>query len=77
MRKMHRSGKGRGKGRGKKMRLGGGGRFKAIERKAAASGASDPRAVAAAAGIAKYGKRKMSRMAQAGKRRKSRAHSRG
>lgn len=55
--------------RKKSMKLGGGGRFAAIERKAAASGASNPAAVAAAAGIAKYGKARMEKMAQAGKRR--------
>ena len=51
------------------MKLGGGGRFQAIERKAAASGAKNPAAVAAAAGIAKYGKAKMAKMAAAGRRR--------
>ena len=51
-----------------KPKLGSGGRFKAIERKAAASGASNPAAVAAAAGIKKYGKAKMARMAAAGRK---------
>jgi hypothetical protein len=53
-----------------KARLGSGKRFAAIERKAARGGARDPAAVAAAAGIAKYGKRKMAKMAAAGRRRK-------
>jgi hypothetical protein len=53
----------------KSMKLGGGGRFKAIEKKAAASGAKNPAAVAAAAGIAKYGKAKMAKMAAAGRKR--------
>lgn len=55
----------------KKPKLGSGERFKAIEEKAAASGASNPAAVAAAAGIAKYGQKKMTAMAQAGKKRKA------
>lgn len=53
----------------KSMKLGGGGRFKAIEKKAAKSGARNPKAVAAAAGIKKYGKGKMEKMAKAGKKR--------
>lgn len=48
--------------------LGAGGRFAAIEAKARASGAKNPAAVAAAAGIKKYGKKRMSQMAQAGKK---------
>lgn len=52
--------------------LGSGSRFAAVERSAAASGASNPAAVAAAAGIKKYGKTKMSELAQAGKRRHAR-----
>ena len=56
----------------RKARLGSGARFKAIERKAAASGAKDPKAVAAAAGIAAHGKRKMAKLAAAGRRRRSR-----
>jgi hypothetical protein len=55
-----------------KPKLGSGERFKAIERKAAASGAKNPAAVAAAAGIKKYGSSKMEKMAEAGKRRKER-----
>jgi hypothetical protein len=49
-------------------KLGSGARFKAIERAAAKSGARDPAAIAAAAGIKKYGVRKMSKMAAAGRR---------
>lgn len=55
----------------KKAKLGSGARFKAIEKKAAASGAKNPAAVAAAAGIKKYGVKKMEKMAQAGKKRKA------
>lgn len=51
----------------KKPKLGSGKRFAAIEKKAAASGAKNPKAVAAAAGIAKYGKAKMEKMAAKGK----------
>ena len=54
----------------KSMKLGGGGRFAAVERSAAKSGARNPAAVAAAAGVRKYGQEKMTAMAQAGKRRK-------
>lgn len=54
----------------KSMKLGGGGRFQAVERKAAASGAKNPAAVAAAAGIKKYGKAKMAKMAAKGRARK-------
>ena len=53
----------------KSMRLGGGGRFAAIEAKAAASGARNPAAVAAAAGRKKYGGAKMAKMAAAGRMR--------
>lgn len=54
----------------KKPKLGSGKRFAAIERKAAASGARDPAAVAAAVGRAKYGNKKMAKMAELGKSRK-------
>lgn len=54
----------------KKPKLGSGKRFKAIEEKARKSGAKNPAAVAAAAGIKKYGVKKMTQMAQAGKRRR-------
>lgn len=53
----------------KSMELGGGGRFAALKEKAAASGAVNPAAVAAAAGIAKYGQERMTQMAQVGKKR--------
>jgi len=49
--------------------LGQGGRFAAIKEKAAASGARNPAAVAAAAGIKKYGKAKMAKMAAKGRKR--------
>lgn len=50
-------------------KLGSGSRFKAVEKSAAASGATNPAAVAAAAGIKKYGVAKMEKMAHAGKSR--------
>jgi len=50
-------------------KLGSGERFKAVEESAEKSGARDPKAVAAAKGIEKYGVRKMARMAAAGRRR--------
>ena len=51
-----------------KAKLGSGARFAAIERAAAKSGATDPGAVAAAAGRAKYGQTKMTQLSQQGKR---------
>lgn len=51
-----------------KARLGSGSRFKAVERKAEKSGASNPAAVAASAGIKKYGVKKMEVLAHAGKK---------
>lgn len=51
-----------------KPKLGSGARFKAVEKAAAASGARDPAAVAAAAGRAKYGNKKMQTMAAKGRR---------
>jgi hypothetical protein len=53
----------------KKAKLGSGKRFAAVEREAAASGARNPAAVAASAGIKKYGKAKMAKMAAAGRKR--------
>lgn len=50
-------------------KLGSGARFKAIEEKAKENGARDPGAVAAAAGIAKYGQHRMEHMAAAGRHR--------
>jgi hypothetical protein len=52
----------------KKAKLGSGARFKAIEKRAKKSGADNPAAVAAAAGIKKYGVKKMEKMARAGKK---------
>lgn len=51
-----------------KAKLGSGKRFSAIEEKAKASGAMNPAAVAAAAGIKKYGVKKMTKLAVAGKK---------
>jgi hypothetical protein len=51
-----------------KAKLGSGARFKALEKKAAKSGAKDPAAVAAAAGIKKYGQKKMTKLAVKGKK---------
>lgn len=48
--------------------LGQGGRFAAIEAKAKASGARNPAAVAAAAGRAKYGNKRMAAMAAKGRK---------
>ncbi len=53
-----------------KAKLGSGSRFKAVEASAKKSGASNPAAVAAAVGIKKYGKAKMEKLAQAGKKKK-------
>jgi hypothetical protein len=53
----------------KPMKLGGGGRFAKVEASARKSGAKNPSAVAAAAGMKKYGKEKMQKMAQAGRKR--------
>jgi len=54
----------------KKPKLGSGKRFAAIEHKAAASGAENPGAVAASIGIKKYGIKKMTKLAKAGKARR-------
>jgi len=51
-----------------KAKLGSGTRFKKIEAEAKKSGAKNPAAVAAAAGIKKYGVSKMEKMAQKGKK---------
>lgn len=51
-----------------KAKLGSGARFKAVEKSAAKSGAENPAAVAAAAGMKKYGKNRMEAMAKAGRR---------
>ena len=55
----------------KSMKVGGGGRFKKVEAEAAASGARNPAAVAAKVGREKYGKKKMAKMAAAGRKRAS------
>lgn len=47
--------------------LGSGGRFSAVKKSAAMSGAKDPGAVAAAAGMKKYGKAKFEKMAAKGR----------
>lgn len=52
-----------------KAKLGSGARFKAVEKSAAKSGAENPAAVAAAAGIKKYGIKKMEKIATAGRKR--------
>lgn len=54
--------------RAKKKPVGEGSRFKAVEKSAKASGARNPAAVAAAVGRKKYGKKRMQRMAAAGRR---------
>lgn len=54
----------------KSMKLGGGGRFAKVEAAAKKFGAKNPGAVAAAAGMKKYGKGKMEAMAKAGKAKK-------
>ena len=50
-------------------KLGSGARFKAVEASARKSGASNPAAVAAAAGRKKYGQKRMTSLAEAGKQR--------
>ena len=51
-----------------KPKLGAGGRFAAIAAAAKKHGAENPEAVAAFVGIKKYGAKKMTEMAQAGKK---------
>lgn len=55
----------------KSMKLGGGGRFEKMEKGLERKGYSEESAkkIAAAAGIKKYGEKKMSKMATAGKKR--------
>lgn len=55
---------------GKSTKLGGGGRFAMVEAAAKKSGASNPAAVAASVGRAKYGAKKMASMAAAGRKKK-------
>ncbi len=52
--------------KGKSMKLGGGGRFAALAKKA--GGGKKGAAIAAAAGRKKYGAKKMTKMARAGKK---------
>lgn len=52
----------------KNAKLGSGGRFAAVEASAKKSGAKDPAAVAAAAGRAKYGDKKMAKMSAKGRK---------
>ena len=54
----------------KKAKLGSGKRFAAVAAEAKAGGAKNPEAVAAAAGIKKYGKKKMTKLAVAGRKKK-------
>ena len=58
--------------RASKKPLGEGSRFKAIVKAAKLGGAREPEAVAAAVGRKKYGQKKMTRMAVAGKKKKRR-----
>lgn len=62
--------------RKKSMKLGGGGRFAKVKAAAARSGAKNPAAVAAAAGIKKLGQAKMTQLAVAGRKRAARARKR-
>lgn len=55
----------------KTAKLGSGKRFAAVEAAAKAGGARDPGAVAAIAGRKKYGAKKMTKLAVAGRKRKS------
>ena len=54
----------------KKAKLGSGARFKAVEKAAAKSGAKNPAAVAASAGIKAHGKKQMAKYAAMGKKKK-------
>ena len=51
-----------------KAKLGSGARCKKVEEEAMKSGAKNPAAVAASVGMKKYGKAKMEKMAQKGKK---------
>jgi len=55
----------------KKKKLGSGARFKAVAASAAANGAENPEAVAAAKGRKKWGAKKMTQLATAARKRKS------
>lgn len=54
----------------KKAKLGSGKRFKEVEKAAAKSGAKNPEAVAASAGIKAHGEKAMEKMAQKAKKKK-------
>ena len=56
-------------GKAKKAKLGSGKRFAAVAAAAKKGGAKNPAAVAAMVGMKKYGVKKMTKMAQAGKKR--------
>lgn len=56
----------------RKPKLGTGKRFKVVAASARKSGARNPNAVAAAAGMKKYGKKRMAKMAAAGRQRATR-----
>ena len=62
----------RGSYKGKSTKPGGGGRFAALEAEARASGASNPAAVAAAAGRKSLGQAEMTRRSVLGRRRAAR-----
>lgn len=53
---------------GKSTKLGKGGRFAMVAAKAKAAGAKNPKAIAAIAGRAKFGAKKMGKMAAAGRK---------
>ncbi len=53
----------------RKAKLGSGARFRKVAASARKSGARNPKAVAAAVGMKKYGKARMAKMAAAGRRR--------
>lgn len=55
----------------KRAKLGSGKRFKALSRSLAKKGARNPDALAASIGRKKFGKKKMAKMAAAGRRRKN------
>jgi len=55
-----------------KAKLGSGARFKALTKTRASKGAKNPKALAAFIGAKKYGQKKMTQMAVAGKKAKSR-----
>lgn len=60
----------------KSMRVGGGGRFAKLKGQLAKKGVKNPAALAAKIGRAKYGKKKMAKMAATGRKRAARAKKR-